>query len=145
MIGDPPADIGDLIRGLLQSVPLESVADFGTFDHAFPPLRPTPVGKSKFKQNPDDIDRALIDDRKARATARSKPAHAEPGAGPGRKRKTVGPPTQSTSPSGSPNLTEAFSIAGAKARKHWQKLERFGPAEPRGMHRRRPKKRVPTS
>ena len=35
------------------------------------------VGKSRFKQSREVIDRDLAEERKARATARSKPAHAE--------------------------------------------------------------------
>ena len=77
MTGEQPDDFGDLICQLLHSVPPEAVADFRTSSDGFRAPRPTPVGKSKFKQNPDDIDRALLDERKARATARSMPAQAE--------------------------------------------------------------------
>lgn len=145
MTGDPSDDLSDLIRELLRSIPPEGLADFGTFSDQFRPLRPTPVGKSKFKQSPEEIDRLLAEERKARATARTKPTHAEQGTRPGRKRKAAGQLNLAKAPLSGLDLMAAFSIAGAKARKHRQKLKRFGPAEPRGMHRRRPKKRVPTS
>jgi hypothetical protein len=63
-------DISDLIRNLLRSVSPQAVADLGPFNDEFRQLRPTPVGKSKFKQSPGEIDLALAEERKARATAR---------------------------------------------------------------------------